>query len=142
MSTKLLRNRDIYNYLLEYDNNLGPLREISAANTPDSNIEKKGTYIKLGADFFGIIASKNGPLFFANQQQFPINSTELTFTHSRGEEQHTFTCHYQGKQIINLTYDRWDDIDIDPWSDEDFIDFFIWLTKSSKNHDFINQWTD
>ncbi|ODC03113.1 hypothetical protein BFW38_05695 [Terasakiispira papahanaumokuakeensis] len=142
MSTKLLRNRDIFNYILEYDTSTGPLNEVSALNVPEKKIEKLGNYIKLDKIYYGVYATPDGPCFFFNNQKILLNDPKVKFEHSKGKEQHYFRLTYNGEIKIDLKYDHWDDIDIDPWAEEDFIDFFIWLTKSSGNQEFISMWTE
>lgn len=142
MSTKLFRNRDVFNCILEYDTLAGPLKETSISSVPEEKIAKLGNYIKLDGKYYGIYATSNGPCFFYQDDKFLLNSLGVVFQHTRGESQHYFRFIYNGKVVIDLKYDHWDDLDIDPWSEEDFIDFFIWLTKSSSNQEFINMWTE
>ena len=142
MSTKLLRNRDVFNCILEYDTSAGPLKEVSASSVPEEKIAKLGNYIKLNGKYYGVYATPDGPCFFYQADKFLLNDPSSVFRHTRGEGQHHFRFTYNDKVIIDLEYDHWDDLDIDPWSEEDFIDFFIWLTKSSSNQEFISMWTE
>jgi len=142
MSTKLLRNRDAFNRILEYHTSAGPQKEVSPANVSEEKIAKLGNYIKLNDKYYGTYATPNGPCFFYQTDKFLLNDPGSEFLHFKGTDRHHFKFKYNDKLIIDLEYDRWDDLDIDPWSDEDFIDFFIWLTKSSSNQEFIKMWTE
>jgi hypothetical protein len=142
MSIKFVRNRDVFNYILEYDTLAGPLKEVSASSVQEEKIAKLGNYIKFDGKYYGIYATENGPCFFYQGNKFLLNDPGVVFQHTRGGDQHHFRFTYIDKVIINLKYDHWDDLDIDPWSEEDFIDFFIWLTKSSSNQEFIKMWTE
>ncbi|MBU2072485.1 MAG: hypothetical protein KKE72_15640 [Gammaproteobacteria bacterium] len=142
MSTKLFRNRDVFNCILEYDTSAGPLKEVSVSSVAEKKIAKHGTYIKLDGKYYGIYATANGPCFFFQDDEFLLRDPDAVFQHESREKQHYFRFTYNDKVVIDLTYDHWDDLDIDPWSDEDFIDFFIWLTKSSGDQEFINMWTE
>ena len=142
MNTKLFRNRDIFNCILEYDTSTGPVKEVSASSVPEGEISELGNYIKLSGEYYGIYATKNGPCFFYQADRFLLNDLGTVFQHSRGEDKHHFRFIHDGQVIIDLKYDHWDDLDIDPWSEEDFVDFFIWLTKSSSSQEFLSLWTE
>jgi hypothetical protein len=142
MSIKLFRNRDVFNSVLEYDTSAGPLKEGSASNVQEERIAKLGNYIKLNGMYYGVYATPNGPCFFYQNDEFLINDPGSVFQHTKGDVQHNFRFIYKGQVVIDLNYDHWDDLNIDPWSDEEFIDFFIWLTKVSSNQEIINMWTE
>lgn len=142
MSTKFLRNRDVFNCILEYDTSVGPLKEVSASTVSEGDVVKLGNYIKLNGKYYGVYATSGGPCFFYQEAKFLLNDPGCAIQHTKGEDQHNFRLAYNEKLIIDLDYDHWDDLDIDPWSEEDFIDFFIWLTKSSSNQEFISMWTE
>lgn len=141
MTIIILRNRDVYNSALQFDSERGPINEILSTEIPDQEIFKQGNYIKHGGHFFGIYATEIGPKFFRDYDSFLLNDPKLIFQHIKGYPQHHFKFFYDEKELMSLSYDHWDDLDIDPWSDEDFIDFFIWITKSYKNPQFIHLWT-
>ncbi len=142
MSVKLIRNRDAFNCILEYDTSIGPLKEISAASVAEDDICKLANYIKIDGKYYGIYATANGPRFFYQNEEFPLNSLDSVLQHTKGDEKHHFKFIYKQREVIDLDYDHWADLDIDPWSEEDFIDFFIWLTKSSSNQEFIQMWSE
>lgn len=141
MDIKLIRNRDYFDSLLEYDVTAGSLREVPASSVPKNEILPLANYIKLHDKYYGVFATESGPCFFFQSDKYLLNATNVAAEHTKGDVQHHFRLIYNGKTVIDLHYARWNNVDIDAWSDESFIDFFIWLTKSSVNQEFIQMWT-
>lgn len=63
------------------------------------------------------------------------------FTHTLGNEQNHITAKYDGKTLFDFDYPKHEYIDFDPWSAEEFIDFFLRLTNISRDQEFIQFWT-
>ncbi len=138
---KFIRNRDSFNTVLQYDDVLGPIKELPASDVGVSQILELANYIKLNDKYFGLIASSEGPCLFVQKDKFPLNNIDIKVFHRRGEESHHFKMERKGVIVIDEIYPRWQDLDIDPWSDEDFIDFFIFITNAARNPEFIQMWT-
>lgn len=141
MDVLLIRNRDVFNSILEYDVSTGPLKEVAASSVSEGDVCKLANYIKLDDKYYGVYATVHGPCFFYQAHKFLLSDPAVTFEHVKGERQHYFKFTHNDDVLIDLHYDRWENIDIDSWSDENFIDFFIWLTKASSNQEFIKMWT-
>ncbi|HEV7813496.1 MAG TPA: hypothetical protein VGP06_00165 [Janthinobacterium sp.] len=84
----------------------------------------------------------NGPILFINGSKYPFTDpswkvvvqknariNEVRFT---GPEQKNLTFAYPAVELDPM----------DPWSEESFDDFFIWLTTKRDDQEFIEMWTE
>ncbi|MEY8200177.1 MAG: hypothetical protein RPS99_00005 [Gammaproteobacteria bacterium] len=136
-----LQNEAVFKTIAVYIKGDGVLKEISRDGVSKESIQRPGSYVKVNDKFFGAYGSKNGPVIFLEKQEFLLTDEKLKFEHLRGEKQHHFIATYDSEVVCDITYDHWEGIDFDCWSEEESIDFFLWLTQAQTNRDFIIMWT-
>lgn len=141
MTTLHLQNRDVHNRILEYDKCSGPIAEHHLDSIPPESLSELGCYISVNDEIYGIYASSNGPVFFSPVGEIELKSKEVKCRVENGESTNRFVCSVDKNDIINLRYKRWENVNVDPWSGEDFVDFFVWFSKTYNSPGFLRQWS-
>ena len=141
MNNIYIRNRDEFRRILKFDLKKGPLDEMYLHEDFNVDIEKKASYVNLSGDFWGVFASEEGPILFNNNSLYKLSDKNLKLQHEPSLDSYFFRVYYEGLLVCEKKYNRWQDLDVDPWSDESFVDIFIWISERYNNKDFITLWT-
>lgn len=134
-----IRHKNDKSLVLSCDKNYNPLREESAgANKP----RNKAFYVKFHGDFIGVYSSIHGPVLFvnANKHLFTDPSWSVSVQKKGGQNEVAFVGLGQGLEAFEYPVVELDPLD--PWSEDLFDDFFIWLEKKRWDREFIDMWTD
>jgi hypothetical protein len=139
MNKIYIRNKTDKNLVLLCDSEYTPISEETAEHKP---AQDKAFYVKFPGGFIGVYSSMNGPILFINGSKYPFTDpswkvvvqknariNEVRFT---GPEQKNLTFAYPAVELDPM----------DPWSEESFDDFFIWLTTKRDDQEFIEMWTE
>lgn len=136
MTNIFIRNHDLYAVVLEYQPTSGPIRQLERNKLPDDLKTEKGFYIEVSGISTGVFASKDGPIFFYGNKEYFLADKRFTTEVQKTEEEYTFILKYNGEARVTIKYPPVKYKDYDNWSDEETLDFFLWLTDSlTKNRE-------
>ena len=95
-----------------------------------------------GSDIVGIFASNIGPIFFINEKMYSLKNNEWDFlVKVIDNELNQFSFMFNEKLIYKTTYKRVKELGIHPYADEEFMDFFIWMSKRKESPRFMDFFT-
>ncbi len=95
-----------------------------------------------GSDTLGIFASNIGPIFFINEKMYSLKNNEWDFlVKVIDKELNQFSFVFNEKLIYKTTYKRVKELGIHPYADEEFMDFFIWMSKHKESPTFMDFFT-
>lgn len=99
----------------------------------------EGAYINKANNLIGVYASKTGPVLIINDDQYVLKNGNWEFDAKRiTSEENVFTPTKDGVSVFELIYPTIEFVDYDPWSSEDDVDFFLWLSKSANRYSYID----
>lgn len=141
MSRIYLTNHDVHALILEYVPETGKFREIPRQALPRGQSEGRGFYVSVNGAVIGIYASSKGPVCFRNEARFLLSDKGCQVELIEGAEENQFFLRWKGKERISVRYPRVKFKDYDAWSDEEMLDFFLWLSRSVSKDQFFKYYT-
>jgi len=139
MATIYIRNKNDRNLLLACDENYDPLsEEVAGTNEPRS----KAFYIRFAGGVVGVYSSSQGPVAFVNSEKRLFTDPGWSVSVQRMGATNEVSFTGLGDEISTFEYPTVKLDPLDPWSEEDFDDFFIWLTRKRNDQEFIRMWTE
>jgi hypothetical protein len=139
MSAIYVRHKNVPGRVLVCDSDYRPLsEEISAQYKP----RNKAFYTACAAGFIGVYSSSRGPVLFINERKFLFADAAWSVSVQKGGATNRVT--FTGLEQEPLTFDvPVTELDpLDPWSEEQFDDFFLWLETKRSDRELIAMWTD
>ncbi|HMR99130.1 MAG TPA: hypothetical protein PKE62_07725 [Anaerolineales bacterium] len=133
MANIFIRNHDLYNVVLEYQLGVGPIKVQKRINLPPDVKTEKGFYVEVDTVFIGVFASKDGPVFFHNNEEYSLTDKRFKADVQKRSDEYTFTLRQNNEARVIIKYPPVKYKDYDNWSDEITLDFFLWLTDSLSN---------
>ncbi len=95
-----------------------------------------------GEDVIGVFATNCGPVFFVNEKMFPLMGSKWDFVVGMVlEETNMFSFIYNDEKVIEISYKRVVELGTHPYADEEFMDFFTWMSKKKESKTFIDFYT-
>lgn len=140
MSVIFLRNRNDENKMLKYSLDFGPIDEIKKSKSSEKP-RNKACYVKHQDKYLGVIGTPSGPIFFINNSFYPFLDTTWSVRVDKKENYNIFTFIKNGIEKIRIEYTPPKIDELDPWSDEESEDFYIWVSAKRKDKEFIVMWT-
>ncbi len=140
MNLIFLTNKSDRNQLLRYSHESGPIDEcprISCQYKPTP----RGVYAKFDGMFVGAIGSKLGPFLFIGTQEYYFSDKSWSVKTFKEENRNVFSLINKGVVSLSIEYKPLDLDELDPWSDDESEDFFIWLEAKRNDEEFIEMWT-
>ncbi|MGM9988788.1 MAG: hypothetical protein ACI35O_16400 [Bacillaceae bacterium] len=138
----VITNHDIYKMICLYNTLTGECNEIERSGLKGLNKDWIGFYVKKGNDLIGVFATNKGPVFFINSNMYPLVQNDWDFDiEVLSSERNVFSFVYNGQEIYRLEYERTKLIGIHPYADEEFMDFFVWMSKWKESGDFLDFYT-
>ncbi|MCC7119600.1 MAG: hypothetical protein IT310_13830 [Anaerolineales bacterium] len=134
MNNIFIQHHDIHALILEYQPGVGPVDQVAREYIPMSAEIDRGFYVEVNEIFIGVFASKKGPVFFYDTREFFLADAKYKVKVERQAGEYIFTLKYNEKVCVNLKYPPVKYKNYDNWSDEDMVDFFLWLEKSLNLH--------
>ena len=112
--------------------------QLEARLSPSFN----GYFEAQGASVFGVYATNQGPVFFAESKKWELKAKSYTAELSNiSPGLNRFSLNSSEKKEFELEYKVSDHMGIDNWSDEENTDFFYWLNINITKPEFINRYT-
>ncbi len=102
----------------------------------------KSFYTDFTKGYMGVYSSKQGPTLFINNDKYLFTDPSWNITIKRnGKSRHI--C-FSGLREQDLAFEAqaFPTDECDPWSEEEFDDFFVWLESHRSNQELIKIWTD
>lgn len=98
-------------------------------------------YLRFPDGFIGVYPSPAGPVLFVNDQKYLFTdpSWQVSVAKFGTMNEVTFTGFAGGD--LNFRYPAVELDPLDPWSEEEFDDLFIWLTTHKDSSSLIRMWT-
>jgi len=137
-----IRNHDEYKFVCRYFINSGKTEEKLREEIGTVTFNK-GYYVKNKGDIIGIFSSKNGPVIFKNNEQYLIEpgKTKMELSESMNGTS-VFRLIINGLEVLTVTYEKSKFVNFDVWSDDEMVDFYLWLTNQQNEQKFYNFYTD
>lgn len=135
-----LQNFESYKIICKYYEKTGKYKEIFKKNTYRDKIS--GVYVNVGEEIVGLYSSYDGPVFFRNEEKFILKDINYRIkVIDKTEKIKEFSLIIGEQKKISIEYYKQKYINYDPWSEEDDVDFFLWLEKKQKEKDFYDKYT-
>jgi hypothetical protein len=134
-----LQNKTDRRFVLLCDQNFNPISEQDAGQGKPRN---KAFYVRFSGGFMGVYSSSKGPVLFVNDRKFFF--TDWTWSLSIQKKAGVNKVDFTGltHDVLMIEYLPVELDPLDPWSEEQFDDFFIWLVNKRHDREFIGMWTD
>lgn len=124
-----IENFNVAGLVCEYQPSTGKYNEMSRNEHIDKQMNR-GFYVNIDGTLIGVFESKCGPIFFRNNEQFSLKQGHYKMTWiEKTKERNHFSLEINGVQTFLIEYPKSKYIDFDCWSDEERVDFFLWLSK-------------
>ncbi|MNW39503.1 hypothetical protein D3C74_165930 [compost metagenome] len=101
----------------------------------------RGFYIDYQENKIGIIATVNGPLFFYNDNLFPLQNSNFDCYIQQYREKNIFYFSWNGTIKYKISYYRLLYREGGKWEDDRVNDFFAWLSNAVKKKKFYAFYT-
>lgn len=137
----LIENFDSINHICVYKPENGEFVEKNRMDITELKETWIGYYKNTEKGLIGIFASDCGPVFFVNNERYLLTEGSWDFEISVIADYSHFSFWHDGKEYFNIDYLNEADIGIHPYADEEFMDFFVWLSKCKDSRTFITFYT-
>ncbi|WP_157209753.1 hypothetical protein [Marinimicrobium agarilyticum] len=88
------------------------------------------------------MSGETGPWLLVNQKEYHFTDSEWKVEVEILKGENVFRLWVRRELVIEETYSPAPVDDLDPWSDEESEDLFVWLTRKRNDEEFIELWTD
>lgn len=136
-----IQNHDIHKIICVYNTLTGECNEIQRSELGGLNKTWRGFYTKKANDLIGVFATDKGPVFFVNSNMYLLAQNDWDFYVEVFSERNVFSFVYNSQVIYRLEYLRTKEFGIHAYADEEFLDFFAWMSKNKENKSFIDFYT-
>lgn len=139
MNEIYIRHKNAGNRMLVCDGDYRPLTEVSGGQHKPRN---KAFYIKCSVGYIGVYSSPQGPVLFLNDQKFLFTDAAWTVSVQKNGATNRASFTGLGQAPLAFDYPATELDPSDPWSEEQFDDFFIWLETKRSDRELVAMWTD
>ncbi|WP_347330489.1 hypothetical protein [Marinimicrobium locisalis] len=137
----LVKNKADKSRLLDIDLNSGRTQEMSRSEATVSP-KKKGFFEEWSRGYMYVLSGKSGPYLTVGQRKYYFSNPEWSAEVEKLKDENVFRLWERGRLVIEELYSPPQVDDLDPWSDEESEDFFVWLSNKKNDEEFIEMWTD
>lgn len=132
-----VRDFNVYRHVLVVDPDSGRLEEITEDHYRElpPGVTVSGWFVTLVDGFAGVWRGQDGGGFFYNEKRFALGDLGRWRTEveprpkARGKERRRFTFYWDGELAIEVEYDRPPSLGILYATEDDEVDFFVWLQR-------------
>lgn len=139
MKNLFLRNKNNKSVLLKCDDQFKPLVEMPIGQLRPRD---KAFYVGVPDGYIGVYSSKNGPVLFINNDQYLFVDPIWKVSVKEGLVNNEVWFSNLMAHDLHFEYKKVELDPLDPWSEKQFDDFFIWLSSKRDNREFIDMWTE
>ena len=140
MTTEIIKHKYLQDCFIERDSETGSCHEIKAL-PPGEKPRKKASYVKHKDTFIGVFASTQGPVLFINQKLFFFTDQSWVVKLNKQANGNQFTLLQNGQKLFEADYHPPKPDPLDPWSDEESVDLFVWITAKRNDQEIAQMWT-
>ncbi|MCX7569303.1 hypothetical protein OS242_04960 [Tumebacillus sp. DT12] len=136
-----LRNHDIHAVVCEYHPDTGEYKEVERNTVADKL--RRGSYCNVDGKLYGVFASDAGPIFFRNNKMYQLKQRDFKIEVQgigTNSEFRKFVFSSNNGVEISIDYPVGPPI-LDPWADEETVDFFVYLSKAYERDGFYENFT-
>lgn len=141
MNSIYLRNHDVHDFILAYSPERGQFEEKARAELGDDVSLSRGFYVNVKGVVIGVYASSRGPVLFHNNERFLLADEACRIELATGVDENQFILRWNGQEHLTIRYPRVKIKDFDVWSDEETVDFLLWLQQSVSQAQFFDYYT-
>lgn len=134
-----LRNFYYFRRVLEYDRKDGPRFEIHQKMLPEGS-KTEGFHIEKKGRLYGVRPSSEGPVFFADEQEFPLKKNVDRGVFNREGKISSFRLERENRVVFSVEYEFAILEEFDMYSGEQE-DFFDWLSGELEKEHFFEFYT-
>ncbi|HZV64532.1 MAG TPA: hypothetical protein VFG03_06455 [Telluria sp.] len=102
----------------------------------------EAAYVTFPDGYIGVYSSKDGPVLFVNNKKYLFTDQSWKISVREGSVNNKVRLSALNQSDIEFEYSKPVLDVLDPWSEKQFDDFYIWLSQKRDNREFIGMWTD
>jgi hypothetical protein len=142
MNPIYLQEHDTYNLICQYNTVTGHFEKKTRQELASVEDLWTGFAKYADNDVAGLFATNNGPVFFINENMYPLKENEWDFfVEQENDAINIFSFVYNGKQVYETRYKKVTTLDVHAFADEEFMDFYTWMSLKKKSPTFIDYYT-
>lgn len=126
-----VENFDKHDFVCEYNPTTGRYNERLRDEISNKELTT-GYYVKVNDLMFGVFATTKGPVLFKNDSQFLLEQGKYRMQVDKKLDKNIFCLTINEKQEFQVEYEKPKHINYDAWSDEEMVDFFLWLSQKNQ----------
>lgn len=139
MKPIFLRNHNVHKHILKYFPDSGQFEQVARSELEVQ--EARGFYVNVGSDFVGVYASHQGPTCFYNDRRFLLSDEACEVKLTTGKDKNHFALFWNGVEQFSVHYPQVKMTNFGAWTDEEMLDFFLWLAHSVSQEHFYTYYT-
>ena len=137
-----IKNHDEYKFVCKYFPSLGWFEEKLRDDIGAVDFNK-GYYVKNKSDLIGMFSSEKGPIVFRNHEQYLLEPGKCKMElYESTMDVKVFRLVISGVEVFKVEYEKAKYVNFDPWSDEEMVDFYLWLTNGQDEQTFYDFFTE
>lgn len=102
----------------------------------------KAFYVEIPHGYIGVFSSINGPVLFIDRDKYLFSDPSWRVSVRKGPENNEVWFSNLIGADLHFKYKKVELDVLDPWSEEQFDDFFIWVSLKRNDCEFIDMWRD
>lgn len=138
----LIKNKSDQNRLLKVDLSCGRIQEICRSEGTFPPPIQKGFFEKWSKGYMYALSGSNGPCLTVGTRSYDFRSPEWKAEVEKLGNGNVFRLCEEGRLVIEELYSPPSVDELDPWSDEESEDFFVWISNKKNDEELIEMWTD
>lgn len=131
ISTIYIENFDKHDFVCEYNPTTGVYKE-RLRDEISNNELTTGYYVKVNDSIFGVFATTKGPVLFRNDSQILLEQGRYHISVDEKLDKRRFCLAINGQKKFEVEYEKPKYVNYDAWSDEEMVDFFLWLSQKDQ----------
>lgn len=126
-------------FVLLCDEDYNPIIEEESGQREPRN---KALYASFAGGFAGVYSSIEGPVLFVNRSKILFSDPSWSVSVKKNGDTNKVKFSGLNSSVLEFEYPAVKLDAMDPWSEEQFDDFFIWLTNKRHDREFMDVWTE
>lgn len=136
----LIKRKSDRNLLVDVDFDSGQVKEIKRSDSKERPVPK-AFFEKYSKGYLYVLASERGPVLKVNGKSYYFIDPDWHAEVEKSGQIGVFRL-WQGQNLeLEERYSRPNVDELDPWSDEESEDFFVWVSEKKNDAELIEMWT-
>lgn len=115
---------------------------ISEEDIAQKELRNRALYVRFPQGFIGVYSSPAGPVLFVNNSKHVFSDWSWNVSVQKGDGFNTFSLIGLTADPLVFDYPEVELCPMDPWSEEVFDNFFLWLANKRHDREFMDMWTE